>query len=197
MARQSKYIHVSFDIVNSFEPRVPKSRIEGEDGTIPRICVTNRLLDCINAMPSGPETLQAMQQLGLPLIIHAYYMQAQGIWDTETVINYVPDARCYHESWIRTVPTHVRRVDYRVMEPQFYQTKSGPLRLLGAQFKRCSFSDNVTKLADLFHLHDSSTFAELIRKYGYAKVMFNLKDEFLKLLDAKVGTDEKEKNNGH
>ena len=74
---QTKYIHVSFDVVDTFKPRVPKSRIEGEDDTIPRICVSNRILDCVNAMPSGPETIQAMQQLGLPAIIHAYYMHAQ------------------------------------------------------------------------------------------------------------------------
>lgn len=191
---QQKYIHVSFDIVNSFKPRVPKSRIEGENGTIPRICVTSRLLDCINAMPSGPETMQAMQQLGLPIVIHAYYMQAQEIWDTKKVAKYVPDARCYHESWIRTVPTHVRRIDYHVLEPQFYQTKSGPLRLIGAQFKRCAFSDNVTGLADLFHLHDSSTFAKLMREHGYAKVMFNMKDDFLKLLNTKDELYKEKKN---
>lgn len=193
---QTKYIHVSFDVVDTFKPRVPKSRIEGEDDTIPRICVANRLLDCINAMPSGPETMRAMQQLGLPVVIHAYYMQAQEIWNTEAIIRYVPDARCYGESWIRTVPTHVRRVDYQVLKPQFYQTKTGPLKLLGAQFKRCPFLDNVTGLADLFHLHDSSTFAGLMRKYGYAKVMFNMKDEFLKLLDTKTEPEEKELYHG-
>lgn len=193
---QTKYIHVSFDVVDTFKPRVPKSRIEGEDDTIPRICVSNRILDCVNAMPSGPETIQAMQQLGLPAIIHAYYMQAQEIWNTEAIIQYVPDARCYDESWVRTVPTHVHRVDYQVLEPQFYQTKTGPLRLLGAQFKRRPFSDNVTRLADLFHLHDSSTFAGLMRKYGYAKVMFNLKDDFLRLLDTKPEPEEKELYHG-
>lgn len=193
---QTKYIHVSFDVVDAFKPRVPKSRIEGEDDTIPRICVANRLLDCINAMPSGPETMRAMRQLGLPVVIHAYYMQAQEIWNTDTIIQYVPDARCYGESWIRTVPTHVRRVDYQVLKPQFYQTKTGPLKLLGAQFKRCPFLDNVTGLADLFHLYDSSTFAGLMRKYGYAKVMFNMKDEFLKLLDTKTEPEEKELYHG-
>lgn len=75
---QKKYIHVSFDVVDAFNPRVPKSRIEGEDGTIPRICVANRLLDCVNAMPSGPETIQAMQQLGLPVVVHAYYIAGTG-----------------------------------------------------------------------------------------------------------------------
>lgn len=183
---QLKYIHVSFDVVDTFKPRVPKNRIKGEDNTIPRICVANRILDCINAMPSGPETLQAMQQLKLPTIIHAYYMQAQEIWNTETVIQYVPDAQCYGESWIRTMPTHVHRVDYLVQDPLFYQTKDGPLRLIGARFKRCPFSDNVTKLANLFHLHDSSAFVELMRKYEYAKVIFSMKNKFLGLLEAKT-----------
>ena len=58
---ERKYIHVSLDIVERFVPRIPGQRIPGEDGTIPRICVSNRLLDCINAMPSGPEALQSME----------------------------------------------------------------------------------------------------------------------------------------
>lgn len=74
--------------------------------------------------------------------------------------------------------------------------KNRALKLLGAQFKRCPFLDNVTGLADLFHLHDSSTFAGLMRKYGYAKVMFNMKDEFLKLLDTKTEPEEKELYHG-
>ena len=37
-------VHCSFDLVDHFEPRVPKNRIEGkksEDGTIARICVAS------------------------------------------------------------------------------------------------------------------------------------------------------------
>ena len=60
---ERKYIHVSLDIVERFVPRIPGQRIPGEDGTIPRICVSNRLLDCSKAMPSGPEALQSMERL--------------------------------------------------------------------------------------------------------------------------------------
>lgn len=117
---ERKYIHVSLDIVERFVPRIPGQRIPGEDGTIPRICVSNRLLDCINAMPSGPEALQSMERLGVPLVIHAYYMQAEQVLPTKEVARYVPDAEWSHESWLLTEPTKVYRVDYHVVNPQFF-----------------------------------------------------------------------------
>ena len=70
-------VHCSFDLVDHFEPRVPKNRIEGkksEDGTIARICVASDIRNAINAIPGGGQTVQLMQQMGMPIIIHAYYL---------------------------------------------------------------------------------------------------------------------------
>lgn len=44
-------IHISFDIVNEFIPRVPRQRCLGEDETVPRICVTEDILNAVNAVP--------------------------------------------------------------------------------------------------------------------------------------------------
>ena len=47
-------IHISFDIVNEFiptPPRVPRQRCLGEDETVPRICVTEDILNAVNAVP--------------------------------------------------------------------------------------------------------------------------------------------------
>ena len=49
-------VHCSFDLVDHFEPRVPKNRIEGkksEDGTIARICVASDIRNAINAIDAA------------------------------------------------------------------------------------------------------------------------------------------------
>lgn len=48
-----KGVHVSFDIVEKFIPRVPRQRCQGEDMSIPRICVADTILDAINAIPQA------------------------------------------------------------------------------------------------------------------------------------------------
>lgn len=179
---ERKYIHVSLDIVERFVPRIPGQRIPGEDGTIPRICVSNRLLDCINAMPSGPEALQSMERLGVPLVIHAYYMQAEQVLPTKEVARYVPDAEWSHESWLLTEPTKVYRVDYHVVNPQFFKPKIGPLKLLAADFKRCPFTDNTKELANRLGVQKKSDFANLMKKYGLSCVLYNMWEEFQKIL---------------
>ena len=48
-----KLFHVSTDIfknITEFVPRIPKSRLKTEDGTIPRICVATNILDCLNGI---------------------------------------------------------------------------------------------------------------------------------------------------
>lgn len=188
-----KYIHVSFDVVDHFKPRVPANRIPGEDEKIPRICVSDRLLSCINAMPAGPETLQIMQQLGLPLVIHAYYMHADKIWDTDRVMRYVPDAWSYRECWLLSEPSRIYRVDYRVEDPQLLQPETGPLVLLKARFRRCVFTDNADELCQFFHVKNSETFMRLVRSNGYTSVMCNMRDEFFAKKNSMI---EKKKKNG-
>ena len=191
---ERKHIHVSLDIVERFVPRIPEHRIPGEDGTIPRICVSNRLLDCVNAMPSGPETLQIMELLGEPMVIHAYYMQAEQVLPTKEITQYVPDAEWSHESWLLTEPTKVYRVDYHVVNPQFFKPKIGPLKLLAADFKRCPFTDNTKALANRLGVQENSEFVKLIRKYGLSCVLCNIWEEFQKILQMREKEKKDERN---
>lgn len=46
-------IHISFDIVDEFTPRVPRQRCPGEDETVPRICVAEDILNAVNAVPQA------------------------------------------------------------------------------------------------------------------------------------------------
>lgn len=72
-----KGVHVSFDIVDHFAPRIPKQRCPEEDATISRICVAENLTMAINALPQSGDVICAMKDLRLPIIIHAYYIKGR------------------------------------------------------------------------------------------------------------------------
>ena len=55
-----KGIHVSFDIVDEFTPRVPRQRCPGEDETVPRICVAEDILNAVNAVPQAGLVMENM-----------------------------------------------------------------------------------------------------------------------------------------
>lgn len=74
-----KGVHVSFDIVTEFVPRVPRQRCPGENSSIPRICAADNLYNAINAIPQAGLVLNYMKNLELPLIIHAYYLKGNGM----------------------------------------------------------------------------------------------------------------------
>ena len=112
--RKKKYIHVSFDVVEEFIPRVPKSRLENQDSEIQRICVTDNIDHCLHAMVAAGRTSELMQQVNVPCIIHAYYLDCEDIWETNRVSKYVPDAKENHESWLLSKPTRIYRVDYEI-----------------------------------------------------------------------------------
>ena len=71
----SKLVHVSFDEVERFVPRVPKQICPDEDNTTPRICVAPNILSAIQAMPQGGTVAYNMARIGVPVVIHAYYIE--------------------------------------------------------------------------------------------------------------------------
>lgn len=81
----SKLVHVSFDEVERFVPRVPKQICPDEDNTTPRICVAPNILSAIQAMPQGGTVAYNMARIGVPVVIHAYYIGQRHCW-------YVTDA---------------------------------------------------------------------------------------------------------
>ena len=76
----SKLVHVSFDEVERFVPRVPKQICPDEDNTTPRICVAPNILSAIQAMPQGGTVAYNMARIGVPVVIHAYYIESDAIY---------------------------------------------------------------------------------------------------------------------
>lgn len=60
-------VHVSFDEVERFVPRVPKQICPDEDNTTPRICVAPNILSAIQAMPQGGTVAYNMARVGVPV----------------------------------------------------------------------------------------------------------------------------------
>ena len=113
-----KLIHCSFDIVDSFVPRVPNSRVKHdgkdfEDATTPRICVAPSILHCLKAMPKAGEIIRWMRAVGLKPIVHAYYLESDNVH--KCTKEEVPDADRTHEMWILDKPTDWHRRDYEIV----------------------------------------------------------------------------------
>ena len=102
------FYHVSMDtsdIVEKFTPRIPteQSRIEGEDRTVPRICVAKTIEDCLTGFPEGGYKLEE----NCPMLIRVYEFDEADI-EKENVVrapelflkNIVPDAWVTGEHWI-------------------------------------------------------------------------------------------------
>lgn len=102
------FYHVSLDtsdIVEEFSPRIPteQSRIEGEDRTVPRICVARNIEDCLTGFPEGGYRLEG----NCPMLIRVYEFEEESI-PQENIVrapelflkNIVPDAWITGEHWI-------------------------------------------------------------------------------------------------
>jgi hypothetical protein len=113
----SKLVHVSFDEVERFVPRVPKQICPDEDNTTPRICVAPNILSAIQAMPQGGTVAYNMARIGVPVVIHAYYIESNAILMPEQIADKVPDAVATGEMWVMAVPAAVRRIDYEIVDP--------------------------------------------------------------------------------
>lgn len=180
---KQKLIHVSFDIVPRLVPRVPNSRLDDEDSTIKRICVTDSVQKSLQAVPDSGEILYAMEKLGLPLLIHAYYLEADPdmVRRTDEIVSMVPDASFTGECWVLSEPVQKRRVDYEVISPIIHKVKmpDGTYKrvLFGCGIKRVKYGDNKQNFCDLFHVHVSDAIYKFIQETYFGCIMKNIGEE--------------------
>lgn len=116
-------VYCSFEIVEKFEPKIPKNRIEGktasEDDTIPRICVSTDIRKAVNAIPGGGLTLKLMKEMKMPMIVHAYYLYSDKfIRPTKKLL---PDVDMTGEHLLLQEPEKIYRKDYEILNPYFLE----------------------------------------------------------------------------
>ena len=195
--KKSKLIHVSFDEVEQFIPRIPEQICPGEDNTIPRICAAPSVIKALQAIPQAGEVIYYMQRIGAPVIIHAYYLESQSVLTPDQIADKVPDALATGETWITEIPESVRRFDYEIVNPFIIKKKDGngivERFLVGYDFlKRVDYQDNWRNLArkmgrgkraeDYFMSHKPDL--------TYRCFMSNLDDDLLKLLGVNLDDED-------
>lgn len=159
-------VHVTFDLVNEFIPRIPEQRIEGmynEDSKTARICVSGDIHKAVRAIPQFAQVLNYMKALELPLLIHAYYMKSESIY--KPTILEVPDVNWTDEFWILESPDKVYRRDYIITDYKTIHLKD--LNGTNAEFvstihfKPAAYQDDYQNLCKIFQT-DSSKFPKNI-----------------------------------
>ena len=177
-------LHASFDVVNSFYPRVPseQTRMRGENDTIPRVCVCPTIAQCITAMPLAGETASKMHKLGMPVILHVYELASDNILSNQAVQKYVPDAFETSEMWILDAPKIHSRTDY-ILDIQFKEVfERGELYHTIQRFKytKVQYQDNVENLLNILDIEEKrEEWENLMRKHPFQSLLKSMYNSFL------------------
>lgn len=172
------YIHVSFDPVERFVPRIPRNRMFNEDETTERISVGTQLLPCLHAVPYGIDTLyRAYTELKdapfLHPVLHVYTLWTEEIAYRPTVKE-VPDVEKSGERWLLKEPEYVTREDLLVTNMEYKMLPHEPFTddkyiVPSLIYERAAAEvDNVTMLVRRWFPNNPNTgfIAEYLRKKG-------------------------------
>lgn len=141
------YIHVSFDEVEEFIPRVPKYKLPEENNKISRICVSDSIQRGLSSIPGIKEISENLYTYEYEPILHVYYLEPQenGFLSTEEIEDYVDDVSFYRESWLTKSPKKVRRIDYRWKDPYVDLNYDGLYyQLVQGKFERVKRTDGIS-----------------------------------------------------
>ena len=69
--------HVSYKKIDSFTPRIPQSRADGENASVPRICFAETIEQCVNAKPSGLGPILSGLMNNLPVLLYVYSIHTE------------------------------------------------------------------------------------------------------------------------
>lgn len=167
------YVHVSFEVVESFVPRIPQQVIEGkEDSVTKRICAAPDVISALNAVPEAGFAIQGMQILNMPVIVHAYYLSGEFVKPTT---EQVPDQEQTGEMWLINRPSKVHRVDYRLenilMIKHTDKNHITQPYLVGCKLKRTKFCDNAESLRFILRNNQST---KLLAQYSFRTIAANI-----------------------
>lgn len=178
--------HVSLIPVTCFYPRIPGNRASGEDSKIKRICCSNSIKNCINAMPGDASTIDCLFRISAKPVIFVYKMEvpdhAEYMLDPKQVFPYVPDAISNSEYWLTQAPDVIRELVYHVRE---LKVKSGhdpygmPVYHVGQIcldliHDKATFKDNIQQILEQANPNNKEALAILIEKYGLSTCLRNI-----------------------
>lgn len=128
-----------------------------------------------------------LTRIGVPVVIHAYYIESDAILMPEQIADKVPDAVSTGEMWVTAVPAAVRRIDYEIVDPYVPMridrngTRERFLVWYG-ELKRVRYQDNWRNLSTRTARNQKAVewFMENKPDISYRTFMSNMDDELLK-----------------
>lgn len=123
--------HLSLERIenDTFIPRIPSIRIEGENSDIPRICFTDSIEHCINSMPMGvmlaKNFIMARNKTKAKPFFYLYYFDETKIpkefikYPCE-ISEYVPDVAYSNEHWcLCPIKCEFKLIELTELETEF------------------------------------------------------------------------------
>ncbi len=186
-------VHVSFDPVEAFFPRVPQEQATTgtEDKTIPRICCAPDIIHALNAMPNAGRVIKNMMGLGMDVILHIYEFHniAPAAIHVPTPFE-VPDVTDTQEIWItEPVSEHqIKRYDVKLtsvqLKPLKAETGEELLIIQRMTITKTDYQDNWEQFLNL--TSKSEQIRERVRqigaKYLFRSMMGSWTDEKIEIL---------------
>lgn len=114
--------HVSYNKIDRFTPRIPQNRCPGENDSIPRICLSDSIEGCINALPCSAEPIRRAMNAdaSIGLFVYTFYPEdEETILCPEQISHMVPDALDNHEYWLMAEPDYFEETECRVISAEF------------------------------------------------------------------------------
>ena len=103
-----RFLHLSYDAIEKFELRDPLHRIEGEDSSVRRICLSTSIESAVNAKPGRAELLKIALDRDFAL---AFYLYIPEVTEDDVIPPHilvqkygVLDAELNQEYWLTQVP---------------------------------------------------------------------------------------------
>lgn len=128
-----------------------------------------------------------MARIGVPVVIHAYYIESDAILMPEQIADKVPDAVSTGEMWVMAVPAAVRRIDYEIVDPYVPMRidrngTRGRFLVWYGELKRVRYQDNWRNLSTRTARNQKAVewFMENKPDISYRTFMSNMDDELLK-----------------
>lgn len=123
MRSEIELLHLSYDPISVFEPRVPGQRLDGEDGETKRICLAPDIESAINAKVDRATAVQVALKRKIPLALYVYTAKIPRQDLVLPITLYrnhgVKDAILNQEYWVLSVPNfeeHILVVDDAVFD---------------------------------------------------------------------------------
>lgn len=201
--KRTSYVHCSWDIIHplTLAPRIPSGRIgrlpngASEDSTTPRICVANSVNHALTAMPRTGKAIKSMRMVGIPVIIHAYYLSIDEKYVYRPSKEEVPDAEWTGELWLLKEPDKVIRRDYLISDEFIYHTRNQYdqeyEKFIGCDITPCKFADNYVNFIRSLSGNPSNNLNEdtlhIMKEHvSFRSLVQNLDEEFLEQLKEAV-----------